>query len=112
MERTGIEVLDKSASVGDSSADHEVEDYSRRKLSTSTLWTRCRRAFAAISSSFSPSRARANTEDALPLLPSGEQRSKHPGKRVSLPRVSRCLLYLLVGFFVMLCVLDSLPFSY
>lgn len=111
MERKETEYWDDSA-LGVGSSAGEVEDYSRRKPSTPALWTRCRRAFAAILSSFFPSRVKYNIEDAFPLLSSSEQWSELPQRRIGLTRVSRRLLFLLVGSFAMLCVLDPLPSSY
>lgn len=48
---------------------------------------------------------RRKTEDAIPLLPPGEQlpaKVEHPRKRGRLSRVYRYLLFFVVGFFVML----------
>lgn len=48
---------------------------------------------------------RRKTEDAIPLLPPGEQwpvKLEHPRKRGWLSRVYRYLLFFVVGFFIML----------
>ncbi|ODM19570.1 hypothetical protein SI65_04555 [Aspergillus cristatus] len=73
----------------------------------STPWMRIRGIFTPFSSR--AKRSGSDTDDALPLLSSSEsseQLIERPRRRVGKSRILRCLLYLLVGIFVMLGIVQ------